>query len=284
MSRFIRGATQDFVERFNKAQEIHFNVEKATDTPTYNFISTHASSIGCSELLMFSPLLAAVANCMGTKTTVEISSEWQEQIILWFIVAARSGEKKSLVFNRVKDAVRVAEEDLRSVVTSQPGGMETLLVDDYNVCRPDLLDFFEKHSKLNEPRPCLVMLDNFGSHLATGHLTPLHADVFLTDLYDGSRHTCAKSKLQNLHANFVAMTRARDAVAMFDTDDPDGLLERVLLLCTGSRDGGFSLLPCKMAPHNILSLQSVLSRVKFHHGVQEVRYTFSPDGKEQFQR
>ncbi|KAL5017111.1 hypothetical protein ScPMuIL_006700 [Solemya velum] len=291
MSRFFRGSVKDFVERFNKTQEINFNVREVTDALTYDFISAHASFLGCSELLIFSPILAAVASCMGPKTTVQINSEWQEKIILWFLVAARSGEKKTPVLNRVKDALRVVEEEVNALLTAQSNGLdkpltERLIVDDSNIY--NLSDVSETDSRIGESRSCLVMLDNFGTHLTNEHLVPHCFRVnSLIDLYDGPSHACSdrlSNKLQNCHANFVAMSRARDAVAVFDIDDPDGFLERVLLLCTGSLQGGFSLLPSKPSSRDVLSLHSVFSSIRDVHCVQEVTYTFSPDGEEKFQR
>ena len=56
-------------------------------------MNCHADAIGAPVEFIFYPLLTAVASCMGVNSRIRINQTWTEPSILWFIVAAKKGEK-----------------------------------------------------------------------------------------------------------------------------------------------------------------------------------------------
>ena len=50
---------------------------------------------------------------MGTNAFVNINPEWQEPSILWFIIAARKGEKKTAALKRIRKPIEELETELR---------------------------------------------------------------------------------------------------------------------------------------------------------------------------
>jgi hypothetical protein len=82
--------------------------------------------------------------------------------------------------------------------------------------------------------------------------------------------------------NFVGMMEAVDAGALFDQDEPDGLLDRLLLSC--ARDGDAPTIWQATYLEGSAPLQAVLSAVRDHHNGLEISYGFTPDAREEFQR
>ena len=56
---------------------------------------------------MFFPLLTVAASFMGVNSTLRINEEWSEPAIIWTVVAARKGEKKTAALKRLIKAVEV---------------------------------------------------------------------------------------------------------------------------------------------------------------------------------
>ena len=66
--------------------------------PLPAFIKSSARSIGCNEVLIVCPLLAGLGAAIGNCRTIRVKNDgdpWEEPPILWTMVVARSGEKKS---------------------------------------------------------------------------------------------------------------------------------------------------------------------------------------------
>ncbi len=63
----------------------------------------HAEAIGV-------PLLTVSASFMGVNASLRINEEWCEPSILWTVVAARKGEKKTAALERLLKAVEVGRK------------------------------------------------------------------------------------------------------------------------------------------------------------------------------
>ena len=60
---------------------------------------------------IFLPLLTASASFMGANTSLQINDSWSEPPILWTLVVARKGEKKSAAIKPLLRAVEVIEAE-----------------------------------------------------------------------------------------------------------------------------------------------------------------------------
>ena len=58
-------------------------------------MTAHAGAIGVPHEFILWLLLTAATSIMGTNAFVHINTEWLEPSIIWFIIAARKGEKKT---------------------------------------------------------------------------------------------------------------------------------------------------------------------------------------------
>ena len=50
---------------------------------------------------------------MGTNASIKINQEWSEPAILWFVIAARKGEKKTAALKRVKRPIEQLQKKLQ---------------------------------------------------------------------------------------------------------------------------------------------------------------------------
>lgn len=68
-------------------------------TPLGRFVKEGATAIGCDPAYLALPALAAAAAAAGTTRAVELKPDWAEYPILWAMVVADSGSKKTPAFN-----------------------------------------------------------------------------------------------------------------------------------------------------------------------------------------
>ena len=82
-----------FKSRIAKVQEITFEKSMLDNKVLEDMLTAHAQAVGCPEEFILFPLLTACAYCMGVYSEVRVNPERTEPVILWFVVAARKGEK-----------------------------------------------------------------------------------------------------------------------------------------------------------------------------------------------
>lgn len=56
------------------------------------------------------PLLTIIAGCMGVNAHIAINQMWKEPAILWFIIAANKGQKKTAALRLLKKPLQEIEE------------------------------------------------------------------------------------------------------------------------------------------------------------------------------
>ncbi|XP_060064700.1 uncharacterized protein LOC132545049 [Ylistrum balloti] len=275
-----------YLDRFRSAQHIRVNWNGILSTDVDRFVSGHAAILSCAKELLLCPLLSAVASCMGPNTVIDVNSHWQEIPVLWTVVAARRGERKTTVFRKVKNENSKLEQEigaLNSVNSDQ--SVPRLIIDEQNIKR--LLQSDEDmssdhHSAISS---VYVILDDFGSWFTRKEFEAEIKPVVLRRLYDGPDLPATNQSYQkhnNKYITFSANAQALDLSALFDREDTEGLLERTLFLC--APDWYPSTEKSEEATHNSPSIQSVLSSVRNLHQVQNITYTFSPDGQTELQK
>lgn len=92
----------------------------ALPEPLPEFVRQAASAIGCDECMLALPLLSAMAGAIGNARRVELKAgSWSEPAILWGVVVARSGDRKSppmeLVLRPLHTKQRMAMREYREV-------------------------------------------------------------------------------------------------------------------------------------------------------------------------
>jgi hypothetical protein len=95
-------------KRVSIAQSIKLDWEEACKGEVLRAVSAHADAVGSPKHYIFFPMLTVAASMMGVNAEVRINDEWSEPSILWNVVAARKGEKKTAAMKRLLSSVEVS--------------------------------------------------------------------------------------------------------------------------------------------------------------------------------
>ncbi len=113
--------TPELKEKIANAQKINLHWESACSPALLRTIRVHAEAIGAPKEYILFPLLTATASFMGVNASMQINPEWQEPAILWNIVVARKGEKKTAALKRLLKIVEVSCKIINSyLLTNSP--------------------------------------------------------------------------------------------------------------------------------------------------------------------
>ncbi|XP_033748233.1 uncharacterized protein LOC117333185 [Pecten maximus] len=281
--------TRNYMDRFRHAQNVQVNWSEILSNDVDRFVCEHAAILSCAKDVLLCPLLTAVASCMGPNTVIQVTPHWQETPILWTVVAARRGERKTAVFGKVKNENLKLEQEigaLNSVKSDQ--SVSRQIIDERNIKR---LFQTEQDTPADQSATSSIymIIDDLGSWISRKDIETKMKEweygVFRR-LYDGPDCPPTDQDCQNSYhrkyINFSANVQALDIPAMFDCGNTEGLLERALFLC--APDSCPSIGKSEETSHNSPSLQSVLSSIRNLHQVQNITYTFSPDGQTELQK
>jgi hypothetical protein len=103
-----RKLTPDLKARISKAQGITLKWDEVCSPTLLKAVGAHADAVGAPKEYVFFPLLTVSASFMGVNARISINDEWSEPAILWNVVAARKGEKKTAAMKRLLSAVEVS--------------------------------------------------------------------------------------------------------------------------------------------------------------------------------
>ena len=101
--------TDEQQQRIIGARDARMDWPRVCSPDLHRLIEAHANAIGSPKEFILLPLLTASASLMGVNANVRIGPEWEEPAILWTVVAARKGEKKSAAFGRISKPLEVNE-------------------------------------------------------------------------------------------------------------------------------------------------------------------------------
>ena len=114
-----RQITQDKVDRcIVAAQEIQLDFSTATTDRVRKLVSDYAASIGCPKEFFLLPLQSLAANFIGPEVCVQVHTSWEEPIILWSVVMAHKGQKKSPALQCFNKALSTLEENQNADISS----------------------------------------------------------------------------------------------------------------------------------------------------------------------
>ena len=103
-----------FQQRLTIANSSRPDISSNLSSSLSALINANADAIGVPPEFILYPLLTAVASCMGVNAHVSINSSWREPSILWFIVAAKKGEKKTAALRVIKRAMEAIEKTMKA--------------------------------------------------------------------------------------------------------------------------------------------------------------------------
>ena len=99
-----------FKVKLQKAQSSCVDFTKIASVPLVGMCTALSNAIGCPIEFIFFPLLTIVAACMGINAHVKVNPIWYEPAILWFIIAANKGQKKTAALRLLKKPLLALEQ------------------------------------------------------------------------------------------------------------------------------------------------------------------------------
>ena len=91
-----------FEDKPQKAQSTCLEFSSLVSEPLVGVCTALSDAIGFPMEFIFFPLLTIVAACMGVNAHVKVNPIWHEPAILWFIIAANKGQKKTAALKLLK--------------------------------------------------------------------------------------------------------------------------------------------------------------------------------------
>ena len=103
---------EEIDEKVKRAQEVVLDVEKSVPPKVVNLVRCHAEAIGAPFEFILFPLLSIVVHFAGG-SKVWLKKDWPEILIIWTVVLADKGQKKSPALSRFIKPIQKLEEALR---------------------------------------------------------------------------------------------------------------------------------------------------------------------------
>ena len=103
------------------AQGKIFDFRKGTSYGVKALVKAHNEAIGCPLECVFFQLLSVCSHFMGPDCRVMVNEKWKEPAILWTVVLAEKGQKKSPALNRFLHPIQALESKLREKVVVEDG-------------------------------------------------------------------------------------------------------------------------------------------------------------------
>ena len=100
----------NFRSKLVKAQNICLPFDNILSEPLVGVGVALSDTIGCPIEFILLPLLTIIAGCMGVNVHIAINQMWKEPVILWFIIAANKGQKKTAALRLLKKPLQEIEE------------------------------------------------------------------------------------------------------------------------------------------------------------------------------
>ena len=275
-------------QQLQKAQAARIDLTSVLSPGLHKVITANADAIGAPLEFIFYPLLTATASFMGTNAFVNINPEWQEPSILWFIIAARKGEKKTAALKRIRKPIEELETDLRlewqqNTDQSKPSVPPQLIVDYFS--------FEELHSILarnnGQVLGCFDEMSSFYGQLDLfKHMgSTIDRKTLLTLNGGGSWSRNFKNysaTVEKTAFNITGFIQPAFVHQMLHSSDHDGMNDRQLFDFPPERDVFLDQLKVPM-PEDIPDLKAIFCELRDQHR-QTKHYSLNDDAYKAFEQ
>ena len=275
-----------FHNKLVKAQSSCLDLADVLTPTVVVLINALADAIGCPVEFIFFPLLTIIASCVGINGTIRINDTWSEPAIMWFIVAANKGQKKTAALRLLKKPLLEIETELQ-----QQWRVDT--AEDKQSTPPQLcidhFSFEELHSVMrrnngqvlglfDEMSTLYSLLDLFkhsGSVMDRKTLITLNGGTSWTRNYRNY-----SASMPNTAFNISGFIQPAFVEKMLMSDDADGFNDRQLFCFPPQRDVFLGELKLPL-PSHLPALRDVYETVRAFHSKNST-YTFTDEGYQQF--
>ena len=125
------------IQKLRAANERRLDLSNQLSTPLYRLVNCHADALGVPKEFILYPLITSVAACIGVNGNIRINQTWVEPSIMWLVVAAKKGEKKTAALRVIRRPFeRIQEEFIKEwkedISDDKPQTPPQLLVDNFS--------------------------------------------------------------------------------------------------------------------------------------------------------
>ena len=259
-----------FRKKLEKAQSTCLPFESILSESLLCVCVALSDAIGCPIEFIFFPLLTIIAGCMGVNAHIAINTMWREPAILWFIIAANKGQKKTAALRILKKPLQEIEEMESNKWYAEHGNVQNdsppqLSIDNFSfeelhhVMRRNgsqMLGLFDEMSTMYSQ---LDLYKQSGSVMDRKTLITLNGGSSWSRNY--RNYTASMSQTAFNMSGFIQPTFVEK---MLLSDDADGFNDRQMFVFPPQRDVLFNDLKLPI-PVNVPSLRSVYSHVREMH-------------------
>ena len=100
----------DYRKLIKRAQAVVLTLEDVVDQDLKVMVKAYAASVGCPPEFFLIPALTIASSMIGVNGRIKINDSWSEPFIIWAVVAAKKGQKKTAALNVLARAVEQLEE------------------------------------------------------------------------------------------------------------------------------------------------------------------------------
>ena len=288
LSKLSSVDTQKLSTRLQKAQATRaFSISSEFFSEhLVKLLNAHSNAIGVPPEFILWPLLTTIASQMGTNASVKINDEWSEPSILWFVIAARKGEKKTAALKRIKRPIedlqkKLVEQWKKDDDDSKPVQPPQLVVDHFS--------FEQLHSIMCRNRgQVLGLFDEMSSFYGQldlyKHSSTIDRKTLLTLNGGGSWSRNFKSYSAHIDKTAFNVTGFIQPAFVYEmlnlVADADGLNDRQLFDFPPERELHLDDLEVPMPP-DTPDLFQVFLEIYEHHK-HEVVYTLEGDAYQEY--
>lgn len=277
-----------FKDKLQKAQSTCLDFSSLASEPLVGVCTALSDAIGCPVEFIFYPLLTIVAACMGINAHVKVNPIWYEPAILWFIIAANKGQKKTAALRLLKKPlldIEHREAELWRANNDTNTKLDTppqLIIDNFSFEElhhvmkrngSQILGLFDEMSTLYAQ---LDLYKQSGSVMDRKTLITLNGGSSWSRNYRNYSASMTKTAF-----NISGFIQPAFVEKMLLSDDADGFNDRQLFAFPPQRDVFLKDLALPI-PSHLPSLENVYTILRRNH-CQPIEYVFTDEALEIFE-
>ena len=220
---------REIEDRTTSAQNIILDLQKATPDRVRILATSYASSIGCPKEFFLLPLQSICAHFMGPNSRVEVHTGWSEPVIVWSVVMAHKGQKKSPALACFNHELTKLEEQLCDSQSTQETPPQIFV---------EHFSFEELHYTMKRNNGRVIGLYDELSLLyeQLDRYKAGHADrkTILSLINGGCWRRNFRSSTSTLHTtcfNLTGFVQPTTVIQLTNSNDDDGFMDRQLYSC-----------------------------------------------------
>ncbi|XP_033099931.1 uncharacterized protein LOC117103491 [Anneissia japonica] len=273
-----RGIEQSTIEkRQHDANCIETEWDKICPSDVSSIFKEWATSIGAPPEFLFFPFLTVASAMMHIDTVVQIRPSWSEPPIIWTILAARKGEKKSAALKLIIDALTMVAKQESDTPESTPNDKTT--PSDKSKQEKVLFmtntqfTFHKLHEVMKENRgEALLVYDEIASlyeqleHGANGSQSDRKILLSLNggDAWSRASQNSGHQAMAKTMFNYTGFMQPTIAIHMLNQFDFDGFNDRhMAILCVKRKLVLFK--DMRQPDEDTLSLGEILLKIRNEH-------------------